>query len=511
MNSRWMLPALVALFCILTLDLLYVSRKPLCIDSKVVEKIDRGDETVFKCTSNHHIPFSPYFTEHLPSIEARVQQIEKFLEGIEPFKTRVQIVILKNKPNYFLVKDSVIYSGEPMLEARGHLEKALIKVWYRENSQNLFAYENLFEEVYTDFLLYLAKGSLKVEDPFRGTRTKVGGSRWPQVLKSLQAYCQSPWKNSEHYQFCDQLQNQDSPLKDQVLELSLRPLIVSSWIASYKDLSFKDQHIFLRTLKDLIAEDHSPDLPLVKTSSLLNQSEPLHEGAEAIKSMTNFLTSSPLMKSSEAQRIFVTLVANHLEQYGYNQSFGGVYFDLLIVNETKLNRDSDQFKHFLALAKQNPNIKIAVKDPENLWMLPSSYPIRWSSLESIRSNRTIYSKCGYYDFNFVWQFANITDKLIIVNVCGDKKINLAGYIKEGPEAFGTQNKNISFIQFHIPSLLMRKDQLSHVNNVYDLVSRREIDNPVFQSLGWQELRWSEKAEAYQPKSYVDGIEWFKVQ
>jgi hypothetical protein len=491
--------------------MVYLSRKPVCIDSKVVDRIDRGSEAVFRCAYNHHVSFSPFFNENLPRIEARVQQVEKFLENFGSFKSGVRVVVLKDKPNYFVIQDRVIFIGEPMLEARGHIEKALLKIWYRDQSQNLFAYENLFEEVYTDFVLYLIKTNLKIEDPFKGVQTKLAGSRWPQVLKSMQAYCQSPWKKSEHYQFCSELKDQDTLTRDEVIELSLRPLLVSSWIEAYKNLNFRDQYTFVRNIKDLVANDHNPDLPLVRTGGLLPQSNPLAEASEAVKNVSYFLTTSQLMQNSEAHRVFVSLVANNLHRFGFNDSFGGAYFDVLYITDSKMDPNSEQFKQFITVAKQNPRTKIAIKDKNNLWMLPSVYPIRWKSLENLRADRTVYSKCGNYDFNLIWPFINVTDKLMILNVCEDKKINLAGYIKEGPEGFGSQNKGVSFIQFHIPSLLMRKDQLSHVDNIYDLVTRRELDNPVFQSLGWQEIKYSEKADAYRPKAFVDGIEWFKVQ
>lgn len=511
MNQRWVLPVLATTFCVLTLGILYLTQKPLCIDSKVVERIDRGGESVFACGLNRHVPFSSYFSRHLREIERRIRQIENFAGRMAPYKTSLRLIILRDKPNYFQVTKNLIFIGEPLLETQGHLEKALLKVWYRENSQNIFAYDNLLEEVYTDFVLYLIKGQLEIEDPFRGARTKIGGSRWPQVLKSIQSYCQSPWKNSEHYQFCSQIAIQDNFRKNQVLELSLRPLLVSSWVAAYQNLRFREQYDFVRHLPELISTEHSPELPLVKTGAYAQESAPLLESSEAVKNIEGFLLSSSLTKTSAPHRVFGTLVANHLRRLGYNDALTDVNFDLLVMSDDKISPASEQFKHYLALSKQNSHTKIALKDNERLWMLPSVYPIQWKSIETLHANRILYAKCGAYDFNFVWKFALITEKLMILNACKDQKIELSGYLKEGAEAFGEQNKNIPFIQFHIPSLLMRKDQLSHVGNVYELVSRREIDNPVFQSLGWQKLMWSERAQAYQPKSSIDGIEWFKVQ
>jgi hypothetical protein len=215
------------------------------------------------------------------------------------------------------------------------------------------------------------------------------------------------------------------------------------------------------------------------------------------------------MKNSDAHRVFVTLMANSLSRFGFNDTFGGAYFDLLILSDSKVAAKSEQFKHYLTVAKQNPKSKIAVKDGDNLWMLPSVYPIRWKSIHGIKASRAVYTKCGTYNFGMIWHFANVTDKLLVLNTCKEKIINLSAYMKEGLEGFGAQNKDIPFIQFHIPSLLMRKDQLAEVSNVPELVSRREWDNPSFRSLGWQAIKWNERAGAYQPKAFIDGIEWFR--
>lgn len=511
MNFRWVLPFLVVLLSILTISMVFLSRRPLCIESRVVERIDRGSESIFQCIKNHHVPYSSYFGEHLFRIEVRIQQVEMFLQKISPLRARLRIVILPENTNQFVVDGSTLFISEKLLEARGHLEKALLKKWYRENAQNLFAYDNLFEEIFTDFMLFLIKGSLKIEDPFRGVQTKLNGSRWPQVIKSSQAYCRSPWKRSEHYLWCADANASRGVKDNEILELSVRPLIVSSWVEAYKALSFKDQYQFVLLAKELISTDHSPELPLVRTGGIIPDSNPLAEASEAIKNINYFLTSSNLTQYSDSHRFFVTLVANNLGRFGFKEGFGGAHFDLLYVSDQSVQNSSGIFKHLQSLSKKNPKVKMAIKDRDQLWMLPSVYPIPWRSLETLRADRTVYGRCGHYDFNLVWSFANLTDKLMIVNNCGDKKINLTRYIDDGAEGFGTQNENVGFIQFHLPSLLMRKDALAQVNSVYDLISHRQIDSPVFQSLGWREIKYSEKAGAYKPKSAVDGIEWFKVQ
>ena len=89
------------------------------------------------------------------------------------------------------------------------------------------------------------------------------------------------------------------------------------------------------------------------------------------------------------------------------------------------------------------------------------------------------------------------------------EVHYKEYLKSGAEGFALENTGMSFVQFHLPSLLMKREQLASVLNVQDFIKKRDVENPSFRSLGWQEVRFSQTANAYQPKAYVDAIEWFR--
>lgn len=515
MKKKFLTTFSLLCFGLLSLALLHVTKKPLCIDSKVVERIDMIDgekaETIFRCSIHRHVPYSPYFVEKLKTLTERVQTAERLLESIEPFNQRVQVAIVLDRPFLFKIRGHQILIGEGMLKVPGHLEKALSKIWYREKNQTLFAQQAVMEEVFTDFLVFLQRGSLRYGDPESVKVTALAPVKWPFVLKSGSAYCESGWKQSEHYEYCKDLSDEDV-LDQEVVEMSLRPLLATSWVESYKSLSVKERYEFNQLLTSLLRKEHEPALPIVSTRNHPNaQATQLLKAAEVVKNVNAFVAHSKLKLDSDVHKFFVSYFTDELRKNGFQGSFAEAAFDVLFISEDKLAVDSPTLKHFRSLAKENPQLQMAVQDSESLWMLPSRYPISLNSFGQIRATRVALEKCGGYDFSFVLGYADKTEKLLIINNC-DHKVDFAfkKFLKEGAAGFGSENKGMAFVQFHMPSLLMKRQELEAVNDVFEFIQKRDVESPSFKSLGWQEVRWSEQSDAYQPKAFVDAIEWFRI-
>ncbi|MBV2168302.1 MAG: hypothetical protein KUL82_06305 [Bdellovibrio sp.] len=516
MIARWLTSLSFVCFGLLSLMVLQMTKRPLCIDSKVVERIDRlsgaGTETVYRCALNKSTPYSQFFSERVKDLSFRLQQIERLLESSEPFYRKLQITILDDRPYLFRVQGHHIYIGKSLLEAPGHLEKALAKVWYRERNEALFAQQVLMEEVITDFLIHLQSGDLDLGDPNTHIKTALRKVKWPYVLKSVAAYCDSPWKQSEHFAVCQNKLEASTLLDQQVVEMSLRPLLVTSWIRSYRDLSVKERFLFVQGLPQLLRSEHSPSLPLTSGLGVAGiQDSALLKAAEAIKNVNSFVATSTVMKDSEIQRLFVSNFTNELRSNGFQDAFAEASFDVLYVSQEPLNENSKVFQQFMKIAKAQPKLQMAIRDQSGLWMLPAKYPIPLKSFGQIRANRTVVEKCGGYNFSYVIDYADITEKLLVVDHCDrNREILYSRFLTEGAEGFGAQNKGIAFIQFHLPSLLMKKTDLEQVSNVFEFIQKRDVESPSFKSLGWREVHWSEQANAYQPKAFVDAIEWFRV-
>lgn len=516
MTSRWLTAVSFLCFSLLSLLVLQMTKRPLCIDSKVVERIDRlseqGTDTVFRCALNKVTPYNEFFSRQSKDLSYRIQQIERILDSIEPFSRKVQVIILSDRPYLLRIQDHHVYIGEKLLEAPGHLEKALAKIWYRERNSSLFAQQDLLEEVVTDFLVYLQDGDLDIGDPDTRIKTALHRLKWPYVIKSVSGYCDSPWKKSEHYALCKSQQEALAGIDQSVIDLSLRPLLVRTWIDAYENLSVSDRFHFVQNLPNILTSEHSPALPIVTHLGFSDGRETtLMKAAEAIKNVSMFVSTSLWMKSSEIHRMFVSNFANELRVNGFQDAFAEASFDVLFVSQDLLSVKSKRFKQMLSLAKAQPKLQIAIRDRDNLWMLPSKYPIPLKSFGEIQANRTVVEKCGGYNFSYVMDYADVTEKLLVVDNCDSAKdINYGGYFENGAEGFGAENKGVAFVQFHLPSLIMKKAELEHVADVFDFIQKRDLENPSFKSLGWREVHWSEQAKAYQPKAYIDAIEWFRV-
>lgn len=515
MLTRWLSTISFVCFGLLTLTAVYVTRRPICIDSKVVDRIDRlgvaGTDTVYRCAYNKDVKFSAYFSGQSRFLSQRIGAAERFLENLEPFQKKVRITILEDRPYLFKVQGYQIYIGQALLESPGHLEKALAKVWYRERTDSFFVNQSVVEEVVSDFLVYGIRGSLDIYDPLHQQDTRGVMALWPSVLKSVQGYCESPWRLSEHYVLCERPYEEKIALRDSVVDLSLRQLLSSTWIESYRGLSLMEQIRFLRSFANLLKLDHSPALPIIKGTATASVSSPLSEAIDTVKNMNLFLSTSKLVRDSDTHRLFLNAFTVNLRASGFTDSMGEAFFDVVYVAKDTLTEKSPIYQQFREIALKNPKLHFALQDDANLWMLPAKYPIPLRTFATIKAGRTIVEKCGEFDFNFVLDFAPQTEKLFVATSCSKKAtLRYQAFIKEGAEGFAVENRGIPFIQFHIPSLLMKRNQLAAVPNIYDLVRKREIENPVFQSLGWQEVQWNETAKAYHPKASIDGIEWFRA-
>jgi hypothetical protein len=272
-----------------------------------------------------------------------------------------------------------------------------------------------------------------------------------------------------------------------------------------------EQGRFLRSFADLLSEDHTPELPITRGNGVGANNSPLMEAAETIKNVNSFVSTSHLMRDSASYRSFLVSLTRSLKSVGYSEAFAEAYFDLVYVSDQPISDKSKIYSEFKEIAQSHPRLHMALKDPENIWLLPAKYPVPLKSFGQMRTNRAIVERCGPFNFNYVLGYAHFTEKLLVVDSCDkNQETKYSRFVSDGAEGFAQQNKGVAFIQFHIPSILMKRNQLASVPSVYELVQKREIDNPVFQSLGWQELNWSESAKAYRPKAFVDAIEWFRA-
>ncbi|MFN8943145.1 MAG: hypothetical protein ACK5WZ_00810 [Pseudobdellovibrionaceae bacterium] len=516
---------LISVSCFIAFGLmaLYLNRKPYCIDSNSVEKIDiysKGEskKSIYKCASDIEVSPSTFVIKQLAEVQMRISAGEQFLRLLGHQPAKLQISILKEKPLFFVLEKNHLWIGEKLFFSRGHLERALFKNWMRGQWATTFVHSDLVEDVLSDLFYIAAFGKMDLEDPVTKRQIQYESAKWPQVLQSVQGYCGSPWRASEHYEFCSEIKSSQSVMSSEVLERSLRPLLTESMQKSLYHLKLADRLEFMKNVGLIFQQRHTSDLALFKNflfqfnheQNQMRTVMTLVEASEYLKNINLFFSSSELTKKSPAYRQFIAGMGQQILAHGFSETFSELNFDIVFVSENRVEPNSVILAQFQNLQKRNPSLRMAVKDKENIWILPSRYSLPLESFGKIRAERAIVEQCTSFSFSNVLEQAEEFQRVLMVGTCQPSKTrNYLGYIKEGAKGFARMNPDVSFVQVHVPSALMKKDELISVQNIFEFLKNRESMNPLFLTLGWQEIKWNQALNVYSPKAFIDAIELFR--
>lgn len=86
----------------------------------------------------------------------------------------------------------------------------------------------------------------------------------------------------------------------------------------------------------------------------------------------------------------------------------------------------------------------------------------------------VLETCSKVDFTRVMSFAKETSRLLVVRTCDPKKaLHFQKFIFNGAEGFAMQNQKISFVQFHLPSVMIKRRELTSAGDVFQFVGQKE--------------------------------------
>lgn len=496
------------------LGLVYSLKKPLCIDSTVVQKLDRVStegkvtktETAFGCNLSRPVEYSTELESYVAKVTTPLEKTTALLNSIKPFKQRLQISIREDRPLMFQVSKNKINIGSNFVNIDYHLSRAVIKSWIAENKNSMKVDTTLFEESMTDFILYVLTGKIELEEPTDKIRTKLGSVKWPQVIKSAKGYCMSAWKYAEHAEDCAkdfEEKNSDA----EAAAYSLRPLLTSSIVGSYNELSMKQKSNLVQNLPMILSNMNLGSEKIIE--SMLVDSNPLHNGMLNINKFTDLILSSTLEMRGSVYQLY-TGITQHLQQYGVTDTFAEAYFDYMIEFNGKLNDHSPFYKSLAQAAANNPDVQVAVKDQNSIWILPSKTALPIKVFNQIQARQIVFMGCDNPKNNHVEQFFQKAEKLMLVNECDQTvEYNFDSLFREGIKAFIGKNHKFNFVQLHVPSLEMIRNDLAPSQNFFELVKNRDISRKEFKTLGWSKIQWKNDLHAYRPEAVIDAIEYFR--
>lgn len=528
--KRFLHASFYLFFGLLTLGLLFFTQKPLCINSRTVERIDRvseaGTETVWRCGLKKSVPYSVWFAQNLPQMEARLQKIEGTLDSLGSKNgasdKKLQLNIWSDDVDLYRKQGNQVYISEKVLVRPQILERIVVKNWV--DSRMEVASEislNLIKETLVDSVLALNQGisvfeDLEILDPRSGHRIEMDSAAWPSVLKTKQSYCRSSWTFVDHLEQCQKMEvaqgtegastaesaSDNFQLTSLITPLSLRPLLVKLWMDSYRGLYISERYELRRSYAHFV-EDLAQKILLAQVQSKRD------DGSSVLREFSLLYEAVRMQSFEESQ--FALNLFTRMAQLGILDQSSEAKFDLLYHLTKSLETQRDLLNELRTLSRKFPDKQVAVEDAEHLWLLPSMTAIPKNVFKKISADKLVAERCGDFSVAEAMAFEGKADKVLLAVRCDkEDELELSGFLAEGARSFALQNTEVSFVSLHLPSLLLKRGELENTQRlISELRSNSVAKQAVAQSLGWQNVEWYQKERAYAPRANIEGIQLFR--
>jgi hypothetical protein len=503
-SLQWWTGALFATLMILVVVFAYLARKPLCIDSKLVERIDsiseKGTATAYRCSLKKRVDYNEKLSYQAKDVSRRLREVERYFDWLGPLRSRVNITIIEGLGNHYRIQDQEIYISESILKSRGQLEKAVFRVWFRQRAPLSLQTQLLMEESFTDLLYYSLVGEIAIEDPITGVSLgDVAEVKWPRVLSNMKGYCKSLWRSNDDLRACN-----DPAIakpKEEIELQTLRPLLTQTMIESYQALSASERLPFLQFLSQNLSqfEFHEKNFGM---SSLQPKQQNYFEAISQLENWTYFIFKIG-EKSPIAQK-FSVYFQNSLKRRGFDESAPKAELDTLVF---AANLSQVQVQDLMNQTDYHPDQLIGVETAQSLQMNSGGEPLSLEAFGNVRATTGILFHCGIPKVTQMTALSQRVEKLIFINSCGQSQFRFDGLFSRGIVGFAHQNPKVKFAEFHLPSLLLAIQKLKGQNPIEMLTqNKKESLAPI----GWSAPTYDSNIDAFRGQSAIEIVDWFRL-
>lgn len=480
--TQWML-LLTVFLCV---GVAFITRKPLCINSKTVESLDRvgGAQLaqIWSCQKQKKVPFDAQLWKAKDWIEKRLHKVETRVQFLKP----VTIIIRDDRPQFFKVSSQSLELGAEIIKEPTILERALFKAWIKQVS--LPQQDLLTEEVLADLLVYTHFGYSE----FSNKESMM----WPNVVKSGGGYCASEWMSLEHRQFCSLAVTQEASKMTNFTDLSLRPLLTRSLTEAYRKLSVREQIGFPQWIFEFLKSGKTKSVQAIGSYAALSE--------RVIGFSDRVRNSSPVGEKLQAS------MNRDLERRGFEfEETKSLSIDMAYLVSGRLESQAAFFSDMVDFSKQEPKKRLAIIDEDYIWLLPSLHPLKRSLFPKIHVKNALSQFCGWPNLSDLENLKNLADRVLTVNSCQRTSIRVSGFASEGAEAFARQNPKLSFAQFHLPSVALLNEISGQGLKNFKMISPETKGVAFLPQLGHRNSEWVDGIKAFKVHSAIDAIEWYR--
>ncbi len=505
-SFQWWTGALLFTLVLFLVVFAYLARKPLCIDSKLVEKIDSvssaGTSVAYRCSLRRHVEFDPLLAAQSRDLNRKFQKLERFFDLVGPLQSRITLTIIAGNGTFFKINDHELLLSESILKSPGELEKAVLKIWFQERSA--VSSQPLLEESLTDLLSFAATGQLDLQNIRSGLKLRQDReARWPRILSTFKGYCQGMWTSTEDLKRCSEKISAGAKAGSGQIHLqSLRPLLTQALIESYLSLSATDQIEFMRSFSAQLSTAEFQEKNFGQ-SEMAPIQQGYREASSQLENWTYFLNR--MADRSAVLQKFSMIFESSLKRRGFDSSSSQSLIDVLVFTETLR---PEQTRDLLKQIEKNEKDLIAVELEKGQVQMNFGYETIDSQLFApIMAATGLYLHCGIPNLYQIGQFAKRAQRLIYVHYCPGQEIRLEGLFSEGIKSFALQNPDLKFAEFHMPSLMLAIQKMPGVNPLQVLA---EAPGSSLQKLGWQKPHYDKIINAFHAESAIEMVNWYRL-
>ena len=175
--------------------------------------------------------------------------------------------------------------------------------------------------------------------------------------------------------------------------------------------------------------------------------------------------------------------------YGRLDNYGAANskFDFIFESE---NPDF-QLQELMALSRKNPNVRVAVKNKTGTFILP--FMVKYPDLLPLSTQyRFVVDK----KMN-VAKFEENTEHLIILK--SDSNLKFSTLFDEGAPAFLSSNRQVDFIQIHLPSYKLKEKEMHKISDYFGFVKSSGMVS-----------EWIRDRNAFKTVAAVDVIQYYRI-
>lgn len=490
-DLKWWTTFLTLCFCTAIMAFAFVTRKPLCIDSTLVERIDRvttsGTKSVYACHLRHHVTFDPYFAENIPRWVSVLKPLEQSIQysGISPKK--VSITVLDHQKMSFRIHGAEVFIGQPLLRDSETISYAVIRALIRSRISRSLLSDPLIETVLADLIFSSVYNdfeslALQVEDNNSAEKfDQRPEKRWLQGLRSKSEYCRSQWRLLEHAESCpSQIRSDD----DRLVLPSVRSMLGQSFQRALKTLTSTER---LRLHESILTNIGTLEMSTHRFGQTIfqSQSQDFFEIALYIANMFEGLKSSAQQGSPFYKLIDRAQIESQI--LGFKEDYQQTVVDVLIRRD---QIDRDDLQQFSELAFEFSNLDIVLSHKDREVVLPSVKLLPKFRFGPVKAYRTIWFRCGLPAAQEIAGQILETNRILVIDSCIDIEIDLKSYFENGIESFAKKNPKAGFIHIHVPSFLH---------------ALKNGQNPFL----WDNAEFVKSASAFRNRGPIQAVDWFR--